>query len=213
MNSEYNKLKIEVLERLVKMDDIVRKQAELFKVPSAISPGLKGQCVMFHDDCQHMTKVNDGFCKCVLSNIVISNNQCTSYEKKQPEKSTEEQVFELIKDEDRTMINNLFDDTFDSFKRLICHEGVYVIPKTMLFLAIMKGVHELIQGDREYKNREDNCFIIYNTDFKGYTIVSGSTIKYHPSFFYFSSTENAEKARDILSSFFKVNILDWWYKS
>ena len=72
----------------------------------------------------------------------------------------------------------------------------------------MKGVHNFIESDN--KNEKENfIFIKENGDYKINTIYHVKTL---PSFFYFSSDENANKANDILSKFFGLDIREWWYK-
>jgi hypothetical protein len=140
----------------------------------------------------------------------------SKWKKRKPKKSNEELVFELIKDdliffkEEITTLTILKANVINSLNNIY---------RKLLFTIIMKGVHELIEGN----NTEKNLFISYDELDKKYviTIVNGEIFipTTNPSFFYFSTHKNAEKARDILSNFFEdengesTNLLDWWYKS
>jgi hypothetical protein len=144
---------------------------------------------------------------------------------KEPEKSIEEQVFELIEKEINHLIGMGLNK--DSFKRNIFQlKNNYpndFFLKQCLFLAIMKGVHQLIEGDRAYirwaisdNNNEFWCISFdkkmneYITDRWNFSY--STALFFFPNYFYFSSKKNVEKAHNILSNFFGINILDWWYK-
>jgi hypothetical protein len=131
----------------------------------------------------------------------------------QPTKSNEELVFELIK-YDVGFLEGIccYEDSIQSFEKVIKEYNLNDYLKHCIFLAIMKGAHELIEGDREFESMKENVCILFSQTREIYEFQSYQNYKYLPSFFYFSSTENAEKARDILSDFFGVNLLDWWYK-
>ena len=162
-------------------------------------------------------KYNCETCRHEISSICLDcdpKNKSKGWEPKEPEKSIEEQVFELIK-------NNLgFEDiwknkdlSFESFEQMILlgYEGLRI----HFFLTIMKGVHRLIEGKnfcfktgKSYyylvlpKKLDDCCYKIFVLD----------SVIITPYFFAFSTDKNAEKAENILSKFFGINILDWWYK-
>lgn len=130
----------------------------------------------------------------------------------QPEKSNEELIYELLKDdlkdwyhtEEDNYIPKMkdFKNTVDTVKNKLC--------KSQFFVIVLKGAHELIEGDKKNRNK---WYIEFDTPKQNYDVSYDDYKINFPSFFYFSSTENAEKARGILSKFFGVNLLDWWYKS
>jgi hypothetical protein len=134
----------------------------------------------------------------------------------EPVKSDEELVFELIKNDLSDIQSNC---ELGNWKYLIevTPKDSHSFYKKCLFLAIMKGVNQLIE-----ESHEKNFFISYTNYQERYipTIVKGSiTIPLiYPSFFYFSSKEKTEKAINILSNFFPdkdgkgTNLLDWFYK-
>lgn len=143
------------------------------------------------------------------------------YEKKEPEKSIEKQIFELIKD-------NVFVDlnlnvlNFEMFQEMYTENSGYsILFRNYLFLAIMKSVHQLIENENFRLKWDTEYYTFRNDDLKNTFAVCIINVKkimvknnktQHPDYFYFSSEKNAEKAINILSNFFGINILDWWYK-
>jgi hypothetical protein len=128
-------------------------------------------------------------------------------------KSNEELVFELIRDDMKHWYNiDNYEPTFLDLKCTFDKVKIDVC-KQWLFLVTMKGVHKLIEGDRKYNKKENNYVIEFFSTHVRYDICRFTNRKTYPSFFYFSSTGNANIAYDILSTFFDVNILDWWHKA
>jgi hypothetical protein len=131
---------------------------------------------------------------------------------REPVKSNEELVFDLIKDEleDFTNFGNTHNiDNLNIFEAFINNLNSKTL-KIFLFLIIMKGVHQLIENTEEDIYRE--WCIQWDKEKEEYGVFDEDIYIMFPSFFYFSTTENVKKARDILSNFFGVCILDWWYK-
>lgn len=150
--------------------------------------------------------------KCKTCRFKVKNDficGVCNYEEKEPEKPIEKQVFELI-GYDLDKLNFPAND-IEFLKDAVTEcENPYF--KQCLFLAIIKGVHQIIEGD----NKSDERFIFrYNHEYTPFYEVL--QVKYKvtnfPYFWYYSTHSNAKKARDILSNFFGINILDWWFKN
>jgi hypothetical protein len=147
--------------------------------------------------------------KCKTCKWKVDHHICgvCNYREKEPEKPIEEQIFELIKGELFQLNKNYFN--FKNFKNhLKIHNILFSFYKQNLFLSIMKGIHKLIN-----ENEKENSYFIFIGNDNKYYVNTIDHIKTLPSFFYFSSKENAKKALIILSNFFGINILDWWFKN
>jgi hypothetical protein len=114
------------------------------------------------------------------------------------------------------VMNEYKDMDLEMFKNVIvCSRGAGVtwmkdLHKIHIFNMIMWAVHEYIDPTYTYKFGEESYFIILNQH-KQYVIEYSMRCKTLPDHFYFSTSKNAEDAKNILCNFFGINILDWWY--
>ena len=154
----------------------------------------------------------------VMREIQKGMSQFEELEKKVKEMQEEKKSKELDRKEDffETEVYrklSSFSEFYDiiHFKTTI-QTDLLDMYKKKLFLAIQYGVHILIEGkERSFNTSEDNFFLEKNEATKKITVEDYVNTKTLPDYFYFSSNENAEKSKEILSNFFGVNLLDWWY--
>jgi hypothetical protein len=134
-------------------------------------------------------------------------------EKKDASEPVELQVYKIIEDDLKLLSIERYHDFEDCIVNIKDFDSFF---EQCLFLAIMKGVHVLIEG-KGTSFIKDRFIVRYNFENEDNPFYEILEVMYEvinfPKFWYYSTKKRCEMAKSIMLDFFEINLLDWWFKS